>query len=79
MLQHQIFHKLSKLLEDVERGLEDCEKFVDLVGMPHTTSFVRTDLHEVGEGITYSAKAAVEVDYTDIFFVPGHRRNDGLL
>jgi hypothetical protein len=69
VLQDQILNELPKLLEDVERGLRDCEKCLDQLGTPRTTlSEQRLYLHGVSERFTHLAKAAVEGNYTDIFF-----------
>ncbi|KAK5202298.1 hypothetical protein LTR96_011675 [Exophiala xenobiotica] len=69
VLQDQILQELPKLLQDVERGLRDCEKTLDQLGTPRTTlAEQRFYLHGVSERFTYLAKAAVEGNYTDVFF-----------
>ncbi|KAK4945475.1 hypothetical protein LTR10_015371 [Elasticomyces elasticus] len=73
LLQDQILNELPKLLEDVERGLRDCKKCLDQLGTPRTTlAEQRLYLHGVSERFTHLAKAAVEGNYTEIFFGDPH-------
>jgi GTPase SAR1 family protein len=80
VLQDQILFELPRLVQDVEDGIDDCQRRLKVLGNPRSTLHEqRQHLLEISQAFTSLVKAAIDGIYIDSFFgdpmtVPGYSK-----
>jgi hypothetical protein len=80
VLQDQILFELPRLVQDVEDGIDDCQRRLKVLGTPRSTlREQRQHLLEISQAFTLLVKAAIDGIYIESFFgdpmtVPGYSK-----